>query len=680
MNGFERSKAQLNVNGVPQSRVQDLGADLMGLFGSVEKGVNTYAKIGEQTASIDARDKINSATREMTLLQEELIKYEEVNDTQGILNVKSGINSIVAGVKSYSEEYKDNIPAQNKFNSLVDEWGTSTLSKLNPALEKSFIGAYKNKLKIEEETYQADTVANGVAVPMSRSVDVFAQVKAGGLGVEVGLGLVNGHLRTNLSLADGHFEGDKLGFIKEYKLIKDNKYNPEAEAQIMDTFFPHFKFDEEGNVLPKNGELLIQQSSVTEVEKFFGKLRSTLKDDKGNVHNPQVASDLAEVQRLVANVGQNDLAPSAIDNSKAWARLQKAALENKDEMGEGQFNAIMTLSIDVEKGKVRNAKNQYAFGVASDNPVTWGKALATGYGDVPAEQISKMATKYKTDVDAILNQNLEDGDVDGLVSNFLQVKDKYSVINKGELPDAIQNAQDMVSPTSNKFTRNSSQAIASIAINSALVTQGFGIANPFEQKVELERLASLHNAVERAISDCKKNGGKNCEQVGNDAFLQARTNNNQEFTMLAKGNRSHIYSYSQKELDSTFFNLGTTLAIPYELLDYIASDSAKRGYDMRNKDSASKYLDAHFVRESTGIFGDATIYPKDIEKQYEKTVEFLLMQDGIKYRNQNFPIFVTKDVIGGKEQYVFKIHTSKEVFKTHTLTKEAINKIWGKED
>ena len=73
MNGFERSKAQLNVNGVPQSRVQDLGADLMGLFGSVEKGVNTYVKIGEQTASIDANDKINEATRELGLLNELLV-------------------------------------------------------------------------------------------------------------------------------------------------------------------------------------------------------------------------------------------------------------------------------------------------------------------------------------------------------------------------------------------------------------------------------------------------------------------------------------------------------------------------------------------------------------------------------------------------------------------------------
>lgn len=93
MNGFERSKAQLNVNGVPQSRVQDLGKDLMGLFGSVEKGVDTYNKVGEAGARLEFSSMYRDSIEELDMMNRQMKELPD-DDVESRLQMASRMEEI----------------------------------------------------------------------------------------------------------------------------------------------------------------------------------------------------------------------------------------------------------------------------------------------------------------------------------------------------------------------------------------------------------------------------------------------------------------------------------------------------------------------------------------------------------------------------------------------------------
>ncbi len=414
MNGFERSKQQLSVGSVPQKRVKDLGSDLMGLFGSVGKGINTYAKIGEQTAGIDANDMINEATRELGLLNELLVNAKEANDTDEILNIRSGVNSVVAGVKSYSEEYKDNIPAQNKFDSLVDSWGTNVLSSMNPQLQKDWINAYKNKETISIEKLSLNAAKINQPIPEEQINEYYSKWKNAGMNDEYSLQNIAVLRQHNIDNAYGELYNNPDSVMGMMLDPKTQTVSSDWKQKLLDNKFPSTKIDESGNVVPKAEGEKLTQYDIKNIEKYLGDAGRALLGQSGKEpHDPEYAAKLKMLSKNISTFGDGKNDASVVYSG--IKDLQKYANAHPSLVGDGQ---LKTFSDSYEYAKLLINQSNSVAQTIKDHAIRGDFAAISnitnnGIGEIGSGVASGALQNIVTEDEVSVNTLLKAGATEG---------------------------------------------------------------------------------------------------------------------------------------------------------------------------------------------------------------------------------------------------------------------------
>lgn len=681
MNGFERSKHQLNVGGAPQHRVEDLGKDLMGLFGSVEQGVNTYVKIGEQAASIDARDKIINATNEITLLKQELVKYEEANDTQGILNVKEGISRIVTEVKSYGDEnsgeYAANIPARNKYNAIVNEWGASTLSTWMPTLDQKWIGAYKSK-KLEE-------VQLGLNAHLDANIPVneewikseVDELRAAGVNDKFIDGVVNSMRTHNLNNIVGEITNNPNQFVKY--IAGENGLLPinDGKKNILDAYFSGFTINKNGNVVTKEG-IYATQENITAIEKTLGGLYATFtKDD--SVYNAEAQVWLDELGKRRSAVENLDSDFSDYVESKEMKNLINVYNEHPETLSKGQINQITKIQFEASATRSKLIDVQLK-GLNAIRSVAEFNKFIQGHNGVPAPIAQKWIAKQIKDVEDDITSSVQ-GNVDAnIIAQKIENASKlYKVINKSEYPEVFKTANDIFNGT--KYVGNYAEMKKQLEIFNQSVSIGIGVSNIAEQNKLASSSQYIYNRMVNAYDDAKAKGltDKEAETKALSVMTKARIDKNQDETALVVNNVNIIDRTDPKKFNS-FFNLGDTVEFPFSTMQYIANDAARKGIRFRDNDDAIDFINDQYERKSSTPFAPAIMYPKELESKINAMINSTKDKGGIKKINTNFPtIVIPKRNIDGTTEYELRVYTSKERYTDQTFTRQDIDKLTGEE-
>ena len=170
MNGFERSKHQLNVNGVPQSRVQDLGADLMGLFGSVEKGVNTYNKVGEAGARLEFSSMYRDSLEELDMMSRQMKELPD-DDVESRLQMASRMEEIKGGYTKKLADFSNHPAAYEVFAKASSEALHSINSSYQTPMFESMQKAQVTKTTNEVNSEYSATGLNIVPSQAQSNLD-----------------------------------------------------------------------------------------------------------------------------------------------------------------------------------------------------------------------------------------------------------------------------------------------------------------------------------------------------------------------------------------------------------------------------------------------------------------------------------------------------------------------------
>lgn len=132
----------LGVGGVPQHRVKNLGDDLMGLFGAVGKGVQTYDTIGETAANLEFKEKSQQVAEQIRLLNEASVGQD--NNPEFWDGYNNHVESITAELVAEGDKFKNHKAAYNEYNNAAIEFATNIRGKYGQlSLDKQF-SAIKN--------------------------------------------------------------------------------------------------------------------------------------------------------------------------------------------------------------------------------------------------------------------------------------------------------------------------------------------------------------------------------------------------------------------------------------------------------------------------------------------------------------------------------------------------------
>ena len=131
--------------------VRDLGKDLMGLMGSVQKGAQTYGYLGEEEAKAEFRDKSHGVAEQIRLLEEASIGQD--NNPDFWEGYSKHIESITSELVAEGDKFKSHKAAYEAYNNSALDFSSNIRAKyVQNGLEKQF-NAIKTIETEKEKSY-----------------------------------------------------------------------------------------------------------------------------------------------------------------------------------------------------------------------------------------------------------------------------------------------------------------------------------------------------------------------------------------------------------------------------------------------------------------------------------------------------------------------------------------------
>jgi len=250
MAGFQLSQ-QVQVGGVPQSRVSNLADDLSNLFGAVGQASQKYAQIGEQAAKEDFVARSNDAREKITA-----IKTGLENDPYNIEiydQSRQAIDLITAELVAQRDNYKDSQIAYDAYSEMSTRFAVDVKDQFYPMMASGQFTAIKRARISDISTTSLSAQQNNL--PLNSDFARYAVDTYKHLG-ENPLEASNGVFSTNFSIMNGLASKDIMEFAIDNKLVTADKttgeltYNTNAEADIVDKYVGSHAKIENGIILP----------------------------------------------------------------------------------------------------------------------------------------------------------------------------------------------------------------------------------------------------------------------------------------------------------------------------------------------------------------------------------------------------------------------------------------------
>lgn len=117
--------------------VENLGKDLMGLFGAVDTGVKTYNAIGEATAKLKASEDISKYREQVTTLKSSLAYADKNPDLY--IEVNKRIQELGAELVSKSDELKNHEAAYDVYKEATSTAHADVMATIEPLTHAGFV-------------------------------------------------------------------------------------------------------------------------------------------------------------------------------------------------------------------------------------------------------------------------------------------------------------------------------------------------------------------------------------------------------------------------------------------------------------------------------------------------------------------------------------------------------------
>ena len=186
-------KIQTNISDSSQRRVQDLGRDLMGLFGAVGSAVSTYDTIGEQAAKLkfmdDSRDyRINVAAINSSI--------DNNSSPEQILASKQAVEQLSGEFVSKGDAFKDHKAAFNAYNTAALDVTSGVVSSMQQPYNTAFLNATARD-HIQGTQEMLNITSGDLAVSEAKSLISTEDSIVGNKGIDTQKTIASEHIAAN---------------------------------------------------------------------------------------------------------------------------------------------------------------------------------------------------------------------------------------------------------------------------------------------------------------------------------------------------------------------------------------------------------------------------------------------------------------------------------------------------
>lgn len=332
--------------------VQNLGADLLNMFGGVGKAAETYNTIGETAAKLEASEDARQYQEQVNTLTSSLVY---ANDDPSVYSaVKSRINELSTEFVTKADKFKNHKAAYETYNRYSLDITAETQMQFEPIFSKGYLAS-----SIKQSDRDITDKANTAGIIPTKELLSISKQKGSLYGQDVyhSESLV---ANPNLDAIDSKVKGSSIEDIAS-KILTANKFDPVKGAMYLNSMtgsLVTYNVDDKGNVSLTSD--ISSQKIREEYLDRFRTLRSTFtkKTNEENVDIKVLKSSTspipitlgtyednkANITKLVKHIGiyENSVGKQiqSITDSQTYAN-EKITAENLNAKNEALYSALL---------------------------------------------------------------------------------------------------------------------------------------------------------------------------------------------------------------------------------------------------------------------------------------------------------------------------------------------------
>jgi hypothetical protein len=678
-------KQQLGVQGIPAKRVQDLGADIMNLFGNVGKAVKTYDTIGETSAILEFQEQSIQASDRLTEQKILLNRAAEMNDVETMTAVKANIDAITTDVMSKRDNFSNHKAAYEAYNSRASDFGARVRSTYHPSVDAAIVRStkanrvsYNNEImnKYAESSMPISTASFSDSQKINKD-SYFSEQEQQAFKSQV--------FTHNASLLSSALTSAPEEMVRKYSLISPDKkgglsYSYKNEKVMLDEVFGDaYTIDDAGMVVPTKANTSPDAQEMAMLSGTLKRFRSMFAMENGSAYNARMQSDLNEAKQIMSDERAGNLPVGSLYSSEAYNRLRSGTYQGT--ASKSQQNQLDVFGFDAKKHDV---KMNAAVGLVeesfkTENPVAVNKAMVDGYKGVSASVFRAIVDNKKESMNNALTQQLRSGEFNKVAKEVSDNTKKFTLMF-GQSPEVVQKARSAV--YNGSLYVDATTYKNSLILEKEMLSKGLVSIDASGSIADLKIKKQL-DLIEVAEDSFKQHGDVN--RFNADVY-RIRSSGRNETIVLATNNLAKISNLNAENLNA-WFNLGNTKDLTYSEKESIALWLAEKGEQISGDndqliDLTAKYFTRVQDRDSslTGMIGGTAQYvPKTMTNDQYETVKKnmrdyasnteTLSDDDTKYRYS----IINGSTKDGKEVYIVKMYNEEkklmasEIFDVSTL-------------
>jgi hypothetical protein len=608
------NKYNLGISGAMQHQAQNLGSDLLNLFGAVGKGADTYNQIGAFAAKLDFADKQRQSLEELSSINVALSAAKESNDVEAMNLLMQRVDDITSSITADREKYSNHKAAYETYSELSLDYGSQVRSKYQSSIGESIIQANKVN-RFNNVSYRNTKLSqSGLSVSI-KDIELDAESVAM-YGQESQLQIVKQSTDHNMDNAYGQLKVNPSKFAAENNLfVKDKKgnvvFNSDFRKSLADKYFAQVAMKDDKFI---SSSKYIGENQVREVEEFMNVVFNMFNKEDGDIKNPRADTLLKDLNADLT--GMKDGTVQIHNQSQTEKYKELKDLVDNGQVGKSQKQQFEQFNSDspyfTQKAKVASDKMVSAF--SNQDFATMQKLSATGDEHASSTMYKNMFQNQAQALDAQAQAFIDSGDYVNaaramLTSNQAFVSSGTGTSQTYKFMDEIANG--------NVVPRNVNDIYASIEFikykNQNLGQTQIGKRSkiPINAIYANMVMEKVDSATKQAKTLYPNSPEKQFSHI-NASFIQARRAGLDDFEIAYNSANKVMTQNIGKSGDilNDYFNIGSTKNINRDTKDYFAYLAGQTNTIINSVDEMEEFMTNNSVRLSTMFFQSAISAPK----------------------------------------------------------------------
>jgi hypothetical protein len=610
-------KQQLGVQGIPAKRVQDLGADIMNLFGNVGKAVKTYDTIGETSAILEFQEQSIQASDRLTEQKILLNRAAEMNDVETMTAVKANIDAITTDVLSKRDNFSNHKAAYEAYNSRASDFGARVRSTYHPSVDAAIVRStkanrvsYNNNImnKYAESSMPISTASFSDSQKINKD-SYFSEQEQQAFKSQV--------FTHNASLLSSALTSAPEEMVNKYSLLSPDKggnlkYSYKNEKVMLDEVFGDaYTVDDAGMVVPTKSNTAPDAQEMAMLSGTLKRFRSMFATENGDAYSAAFDSDYSEVKDLLSSIEGGNTQFGSISSNTAVANIMSGKYNSQ--LSKGQKKKLQVLMIDM--GKSQNRYNTVVSTVnqlVQDGDMEAIQKLSI-YGlnekgmNIPANQFKAHLENATTTIDNTLTNAFASSteEVDQNMPQIVSMAKQYYTLTGGQTASFIKESERNINDGSS-YSPDPSSLEKSLKVKLALMEDGKGVGINTQGSIKKKKIEQHLDRIRQAKQTYKDDPIRLVSAM-NAIAAQGQSEKAFEIERVYKS----MYNVNMGELTDSIWNLGESKDLSQSDRESIAAHLVENGYYPKTTEDFKDALDELYERKSS-FFGSAYYVPKSM--------------------------------------------------------------------